>query len=227
MPQPPAALDDVVVVGNFSDDPFAIDVAFGMGQAEDIADLISIKTFANSEFCPRFINDEQDLTAIGAQLDDKTVIIVSTTNRVMSRNNLAMRNLLIARAAKDNGAAQVVLVEPDLFYSAQDRGPRPRARNDDVHPRPARLQEVRWAAVLGQTLRRTAPAGRGRSGGDGAQPLRLGPGRVPTRLRRPVPQPDPLRRLPRLSAGIEHRRLRTHGGGSRSVRSRPGGSGVS
>jgi ribose-phosphate pyrophosphokinase len=34
-----------------------------------------------------------------------------------------MRNLLIARAAKENGAAQVVLVEPDLFYSAQDRGP--------------------------------------------------------------------------------------------------------
>jgi ribose-phosphate pyrophosphokinase len=32
--------------------------------------------------------------------------------------------MLIARAAKENGAAQVVLVEPDLFYSAQDRGPR-------------------------------------------------------------------------------------------------------
>ena len=34
-----------------------------------------------------------------------------------------MRTFLIARAAKDNGAAQVILVEPDLFYSAQDRGP--------------------------------------------------------------------------------------------------------
>src|SRR5690606_10166652 len=30
----------------------------------------------------------------------------------------------IARAAKDNGAAKVILVEPDLYYSAQDRGPR-------------------------------------------------------------------------------------------------------
>src|SRR5262249_31964533 len=29
-----------------------------------------------------------------------------------------------ARAAKENGAAHVILVEPDLFYSAQDRGPR-------------------------------------------------------------------------------------------------------
>jgi ribose-phosphate pyrophosphokinase len=36
-----------------------------------------------------------------------------------------MRTLMIARAAKENGAAQVVLVEPDLYYSAQDRGPRP------------------------------------------------------------------------------------------------------
>ena len=31
---------------------------------------------------------------------------------------------MIARAAKENGAAEVILVEPDLYYSAQDRGPR-------------------------------------------------------------------------------------------------------
>lgn len=36
-----------------------------------------------------------------------------------------MHNLIIARAAKENGAKRVVLVEPDLFFSAQDRGPRP------------------------------------------------------------------------------------------------------
>jgi ribose-phosphate pyrophosphokinase len=35
-----------------------------------------------------------------------------------------MRNYLIASAAKENGAEFVALVEPDLFYSAQDRGPR-------------------------------------------------------------------------------------------------------
>ncbi len=116
--------DDVIVVGNSSDDPFAIDVAFAFGQSQDIADLISMKTFANGEFCPRFISDENDLTRIGEQLAGKTVVIVSTTSLAMSRNTLAMRNLLIARAAKDNGAADVVLAEPDLYYSAQDRGPR-------------------------------------------------------------------------------------------------------
>ena len=42
-----------------------------------------------------------------------------------SRDELAMRNFLIARAAKDNGADRVILLEPDLYYSAQDRGPRP------------------------------------------------------------------------------------------------------
>ena len=33
---------DVIVVGNFSDDPFAIDVAFAMAQQVDIAALINI-----------------------------------------------------------------------------------------------------------------------------------------------------------------------------------------
>lgn len=115
---------DLVVVGNTSDDPFAIDVAFAMGQGEDIADLISLKCFANSEFCPRFISDEHDLADIGNKLRDKRVVIVSTSNQMINRQDLAMRNLLIARAAKENGAAAVVLVEPDLYYSAQDRGPR-------------------------------------------------------------------------------------------------------
>lgn len=115
---------DVIVVGNASDDPFAIDVAFAMGQAVDIADLISLKNFANSEFCPRFISDERDFAAIGNKLDGKVVVIVSTSNRLMSRQNLAMRNMVIARAARENGASEVILVEPDLFYSAQDRGPR-------------------------------------------------------------------------------------------------------
>lgn len=113
----------VIVVGNTSDDPFAIDVAYAMGQTEDIADLISLKNFANSEFCPRFLSDETDLSNIGRSLIDKTVIIISTSNRLVSRQNLAMRNMLIARAAKENGAAHVVLLEPDLYYSAQDRGP--------------------------------------------------------------------------------------------------------
>lgn len=121
---PTLLASDMIVVGNSSDDPFAIDIAFALGQSEDIADLISMKVFANSEFCPRFISDESDLTRIGYRLDGKTVVIVSTSSLTMSRNSLAMRNLLIARAAKDNGAEAVVLVEPDLFFSAQDRGPR-------------------------------------------------------------------------------------------------------
>ncbi|MDW3177804.1 MAG: phosphoribosyltransferase family protein [Acidimicrobiia bacterium] len=121
----PAVLaGDVIVVGNASDDPFAIDIAYALGQSEDIADMISMKEFANSEFCPRFISDESDLTAIGHRLVGKTIVIVSTTSLTLTRNALAMRNLLIARAAKDNGAEAVVLVEPDLFFSAQDRGPR-------------------------------------------------------------------------------------------------------
>jgi len=116
-------LTDVVIVGNTSDNPFAIDVAFAMGQTQDVADLISMKTFTNSEFCPRFISDESDFSSIGEKLNNMTVVIVSTSSRILSRQSLAMRNMLIARAAKENGACEVVLVEPDLYYSAQDRGP--------------------------------------------------------------------------------------------------------
>lgn len=129
MSQSPAGPADVVVVGNSSDDPFAIDVAFAVGQTEDVADMISMKTFANSEFCPRFISDERDFTRIGRKLEGKTVIIVSTSSRVVSRQELAMRTVLIARAAKENGAHEVILVEPDLYYSAQDRGPHPDPAN--------------------------------------------------------------------------------------------------
>ncbi|TDO95302.1 phosphoribosyltransferase family protein [Marinomonas balearica] len=113
---------NVVVVSNSSDNPFAIDVAYAMGQHDDIADLISMKQFMNSEFCPRFISDETDFENIGVSLQGKAVIIVSTAGYVKSRQELAMANLIIARAAKENGAERVVLVEPDLFYSAQDRG---------------------------------------------------------------------------------------------------------
>ncbi|SBS33653.1 Ribose-phosphate pyrophosphokinase [Marinomonas aquimarina] len=114
---------NVVIVSNSSDNPFAIDVAYAMGQHEDIADIISMKHFMNSEFCPRFISDEADFDNIGRKLKGKSVVIVSTTSHVQSRQELAMANFIMARAAKENGAERVILVEPDLFYSAQDRGP--------------------------------------------------------------------------------------------------------
>jgi ribose-phosphate pyrophosphokinase len=116
---------DVIVVGNVSEDPFAIDVGHAFGQVADPSDHISLKSFANGEVCPRFISDEHDFDHIGEKLVGKTVVIVSTTSAGHSRQAQAMRNMLIARGAKDNGAEHVVLVEPDLFYSAQDRGPRP------------------------------------------------------------------------------------------------------
>jgi ribose-phosphate pyrophosphokinase len=114
----------VIIVGNVSENPFAIDVAHQFGQEADPSDVVSLKSFANSEFCPRFISDEHDLTHIGQKLEGYTVVIVSVDSHGHTRQGLSSRNFLIARAAKDNGAAKVILVEPDLYYSAQDRGPR-------------------------------------------------------------------------------------------------------
>ena len=113
----------ILIIGTESDNPFAIDIGVFCGQTSDIADVISLKTFANSEFCPRFISDERDLCDIGRKLEGATVVMVSTASISLTRNELSWRNMLIARGAKDNGAKRVVLVEPDLFFSAQDRGP--------------------------------------------------------------------------------------------------------
>lgn len=115
-------MDRILLTGNYSDNPFAIDMAQHLGIREDISDLVSLKTYANSEFCPRYISDPEDLQNIGTRLKGRTIIICSTSAQGRERNNLAMRNFILARAAKENGAERVILIEPDLFYSAQDRG---------------------------------------------------------------------------------------------------------
>lgn len=118
-------MKNLVVVGSASENTFVEDIAHHLNQHEDYHDIISLKTFLNTEFCPRFILDEGISDRVGRKLEGKEVLIVSTSFSLLSRDELAMRNFLIARAAKDNGADRVILLEPDLFYAAQDRGPRP------------------------------------------------------------------------------------------------------
>jgi ribose-phosphate pyrophosphokinase len=117
-------MNNVVIIGNVADNAFVEDIAHHLNQRIDYSDLVSLKTFHNSEFCPRFIIDEDNWTNIGRKLEGKQVLLVSTSQSDISRNDLAFRNCLIARAAKDNGADRVSLLEPDLYFSAQDRGPR-------------------------------------------------------------------------------------------------------
>ena len=59
-----------------------------------------------------------------------------------------MRNLLVARAAKDNGAAWVVLAEPDLFFSAQDRGPRADQGMLSKGRSEADLEQIQWTGFF-------------------------------------------------------------------------------
>lgn len=113
-----------VLVSNVSDASFAIGVAHARSQKIDISDVVGLKTFVNSEFCPRFLIDDPTEETLGHGLQGKSVYILSTSSPHYTRNELAMRNCLLASAAKENGADLVALVEPDLFYSAQDRGPR-------------------------------------------------------------------------------------------------------
>lgn len=117
-------MDNMIIIGSVADNPVVEDVGHHLRQAEDYSDLISLKSFLNTEFCPRFIIDEDNWDNIGYKLEGKTVLLISTNQGWNTRDELAMRNFLIARGAKDNGADKVMLLEPNLFYSAQDRGPR-------------------------------------------------------------------------------------------------------
>ncbi len=117
-------MNNYLIVSNVSDASFAIGVGHARSQTFDISDMVSLKSFVNSEFCPRFLQDQVTEESLGHGLEGKSVYIVSTHSPHYSRNELAMRNFLIASAAKENGAEFVALVEPDLYYSAQDRGPR-------------------------------------------------------------------------------------------------------
>ena len=83
--------DDTIIVSNWTDASFALDVAHNFGQTTDVSDLISLKTFANSEFCPRFLADEQDLENIGQGLEGKRVYLISTSSPTISRSELATR----------------------------------------------------------------------------------------------------------------------------------------
>lgn len=118
-------MKDYIIVGSASENTFVEDIAHHLNQREDYHDIISLKTFLNTEFCPRFIIDEGSPNQVGKKLEGHEVLIISTSFSSHSRDELAMRNFLVARASKDNGADRVLLLEPDLFYSAQDRGPRP------------------------------------------------------------------------------------------------------
>ena len=117
-------MNNHIIVSNVSDASFALGVGYAHSQKIDISDIIALKTFINNEFCPRFLQDHVTEETLGHGLNGKSVYIVSTHSAHHSRDELAMRNYLIASAAKENGADFVALVEPDLFYSAQDRGPR-------------------------------------------------------------------------------------------------------
>jgi ribose-phosphate pyrophosphokinase len=129
-------MKELVIVGSASENTFVEDIAHHLHQHEDYLDIISLKTFLNTEFCPRFIIDEMKTENVGNKLAGKEVLIANTSFSPLSRDELAMRTFLVARAAKDNGADRVCLLEPDLFYSAQDRGPRPEHGTTDFERGP-------------------------------------------------------------------------------------------
>ena len=92
-------MNNHIIVSNVSDASFALGVGYAHSQKIDISDIIALKTFINNEFCPRFLQDHVTEENLGYGLKGKSVYIVSTHSAYHSRDELAMRNYLIASAA--------------------------------------------------------------------------------------------------------------------------------
>ena len=83
-------MSKILIVGSVADSPFAQDIAHYLNQQEHYSDLISLKSFLNTEFCPRFIVDENSWENIGLKLGGKTVVIASATTGLYTRDELSM-----------------------------------------------------------------------------------------------------------------------------------------
>ena len=105
-----------LLVSNVSDASFAIGVAHARSLKIDISDIVGLKTFVNSEFSPRFLLDDPTEENLGFGLQGKSVYILSTSSAHYTRNELAMRNCLLASAAKegDVGPARIRTVLRDV-----------------------------------------------------------------------------------------------------------------
>ncbi|MFP4564573.1 MAG: ribose-phosphate pyrophosphokinase, partial [Spirochaetia bacterium] len=81
-----SSIKNLYVVGAVADNPFVEDIVQHTNQQEDYSDIISLKTFLNTEFCPRFIVDEDNWDNIGHKLDGTTILVVSNSIPQETRN---------------------------------------------------------------------------------------------------------------------------------------------
>ena len=86
-------------------------------RALDISAYTDPRKFTVGEFCPKFNITEKN------GLKDKTVYVTLIPSPFKSSEELMMRSLIDARAAKENGAEKVVLLATDFPSARQDRGP--------------------------------------------------------------------------------------------------------
>lgn len=107
-------LDDKVFCSVTEYNEFGHKVGEFSGQNKDIDTIMRNITFTGGEFCPEF----------KVPIKDKTVYISATSSYDVGPQELHMRVCLAADAAKQNGAKEVVLIQPMLSYSRQDRGPK-------------------------------------------------------------------------------------------------------
>ena len=68
-------MNHLVVTGNYSDSPVAYDMGELLHVQVDIADTVSLKTFANTEFCPRYFPQLGHGHRVGQGLEGRIVII--------------------------------------------------------------------------------------------------------------------------------------------------------
>jgi phosphoribosylpyrophosphate synthetase len=131
--------DIVIVTVGQTDEEFAQSVADYVGKDQDILTTMVPRIFTGGEYNPKFIFEN------GSQgLNGKTVYLIATQGAFQNPQDMAMRVCIASRAAKENGAKNVILIATDLSYSRQDRG---------INEDPKMLGEANTAKLFAELLK--------------------------------------------------------------------------
>ncbi|MFH1505831.1 MAG: ribose-phosphate pyrophosphokinase-like domain-containing protein [archaeon] len=97
-------------------------IAQNLGLSYELGDVVDLRDMSGGEFNPQFFPTNRDEDR-PVSCKGKTVYLVVPQGPGVKPEELFGRISFMTDAAKEDGAKEVVLVEPDLPYSRQDRGP--------------------------------------------------------------------------------------------------------
>lgn len=110
-----------LIVSIWKTDRFASRIARIIDQKKIVPAVMQARNYRNEEFNPTFQPMDPDDLSKGFAAKNNHIYILGCFNPQYTPQELAMRMILAAKAAKDNGALTVTAVLPDMPYARADR----------------------------------------------------------------------------------------------------------